>query len=149
MTELRRGVDIPEWLFDDLQDARLMFNVGDEWHINVRLTDRPSGSDNNAGCCATDYAYLNADLEFARDLERYSPAKRRRIVIHETLHIATAEIVAIVDEMSEGLGKHERRQWKRRHREAIERFIQRTSRGMTQHFAPAEEQQEEPTEPQE
>jgi hypothetical protein len=121
---------IPDWLSRQLNEACEMFGIGPEWHINIKMVDNPGGDSGNNGACRADAVYLNATLEFARDLEEGKTG--RQVVFHEVGHIALAQISLVVEYgLSALLDDSQREIYQKMYRDAEEQFLQRFTRAMT------------------
>lgn len=126
--------ELPAWLIEELQDARQLLGVGDEWHIVATVVDHPNGDENNDGMCCPDATYLNARMEFSRDLAQ--DANGRFVVLHEMLHVTHAEVDQVVDTALGGLSEGERGRMRELYEAAVERSLQRMSRAMARHIRP-------------
>lgn len=137
-----KTTDAPEWLTDMVQDARRLLGVGDDWQVSVNVVRIPGGDAANDAACTPDAVYLNADLDFAPDLQ---PSETTRaIVLHEVLHIAHAELDALASVICEGLPKSERLRMRDLYDDANERTLQRISRAMARHIRPQEGEEDAP-----
>lgn len=128
---------LPAWLVEEVQDARRLLGVGDDWHITVQVVDHPNRDENNDACCRPDVTYLNATMEFARDLVQDEHG--RFVVLHEMLHITHAEIDQVVETALAGLVEGERGRMRELYEAVVERSLQRMSRAMVRHIRPMEE----------
>lgn len=128
---------VPEWIVQAAADARDLLGVDGGWHVTVALSDCPGGDEENNGHCHIDTAYLNADIELARDLEE--GREGRRIIMHEVMHITHSEIDQIVWQILAGLPKRERKQFKEMYCAAVERLLQRVTRAMSRQITPIDD----------
>lgn len=123
--------DLPDWLNTELDDARRLFLINDAWRIGVTIEE----SDEFDGECEPDAEYLNATIKFNAELGEKDECYRRRIVRHEVLHIALAEVDQVVEDMLCSLAQGEQMALRKAYRRSVERFIQRLTRGLMYHEA--------------
>lgn len=124
---------LPGWLIEHLQAARLLFGVGDEWHIFPVLVKQTNEKEFEA---LTDYdtAYLNAVIKFDEGIK--DDYQGQQAVLHEVLHIALCELAQtfeytlklVPSEFCDVLTAI----W----RDAEERTIQRITRAMQRQIRP-------------
>lgn len=123
-------------MFDRIQEARELFGVGGvEWHVLVKLSDKPLGNDQNSGACRVDAVYLNATVEFHPDLA--DDETGRQVIYHEVLHVAHEEVDRAAGAMMDKLPRKERKILRKAYYELVERFVQRTSRSVCAGLKPA------------
>lgn len=129
--------EVPEWIIKQIQDARQLFGVGGiEWHITARLSDKPHGSDEFDGGCFIDSVYLNAEIEIKDNLE--NTERSRQTIYHEVLHVAHQEIDSVVRDLFKQAPKSSRRIYRKFYYEAVERFVQRTTRAICENLKAGE-----------
>lgn len=129
--------ELPAWLLEEVQDARRLLGVGDDWHITVKVVDHPNGDADNDGTCYVSANYLNATIEFARDMTQNEQG--RHVILHEILHVAYAEIDQVVKTGFSVLPKGERGRMKGLYEAAVERVLQRMSRAIARRVSPVDD----------
>lgn len=133
--------DVKDWMVERIQEARELFGVGGaDWHVRARLSDKPLGDAENDGSCQVDAVYLNATIELQPDMENNEAG--RAIIYHEVLHVAHEEVDRAARAMMDRLPRKERKLLRKVYYEAVERFVQRTSRSVCAGVAPKEENHE-------
>jgi hypothetical protein len=120
---------IPDWITKNVQDGRELFGVGGvEWHITVRLSDKPNGDKGCDGAVDVDAVYLNAEIELKDTLEDNEIARAE--IYHEVLHIPHQEIDHWVHQIIRELPEEQGKIYRYSYDELVERFIQRISRSV-------------------
>lgn len=119
--------EIPEHIRQYINEAQDVFGLAG-WHISVKMTDKPGGSEQNWGRCATESVYLNASIEISTDIDNEQRA--REVCYHEVIHAAHASIDRVVNRILDELPKKQRRLFSELYTDEVERFTQRTSRSI-------------------
>ncbi len=121
---------VPDWITQCIDEARGVFGVGAEWYVEVKMMDNPGGDGDNDGACRADAVYLNATLEFARDLEEGE--RGRRVIFHEVGHIALAQLNLAVGYILSGIFDESQREiFRKIYDDAEEQVLQRFTRAMS------------------
>ncbi len=95
------------------------------------MNDKPAGSDVNAASTLAFPVYYNAHLNFAPCVEVEASNIRVQYILHELLHVSLAELDEVIEEMMACLPRQIRKMLKHKYQDEVERFIQRTVRGIT------------------
>jgi hypothetical protein len=132
MPKTKNNQPIPNWLFEYIQDARLLFGInGPDWHFHSKMSDRPGGKD-IVGTTDTNATYLTAYQEYSTSLSEGPRAKET--AIHEVGHVAMVEMDVAVQVMAEHLPEELRKLLQEQYDTATERFLQRLSRSVVYYF---------------
>jgi hypothetical protein len=132
MSKTKNNQPIPNWLFEYIQDARLIFGVnGPEWSFHSKMSDRP-GEGHGDASTSTNWTYLNVRQEYATTLEEGKVSQA--VAIHEVGHAAMVEMDETIQEMAEYLPENVRSLLKEQYDSASERFLQRLSRSIVHYY---------------
>lgn len=126
MSEQQAAPAIPAWLDHELDLARQLFLVGDDWEITVQIVK----TEDFDGQCESDPEYLNATLRFRPELDEANEHYRRRVVRHEVLHIVLAEMGEVFEKVARQLSSSTSGMVREAYNDAEERAIQRITRGL-------------------
>jgi hypothetical protein len=130
-TSLDLNQGVPQVIMDLISSGRSFLGVDPAWHIYVKMNDTPAGSDENAASTIANDVYYIAHLEFASCAVSEAENIRVQYVLHELLHVSLAELDAVIDEMMALLPKKIKKVLQRKYHDEVERFIQKTVRGIT------------------
>ncbi len=89
----------PKSIYDLITRGRNVLGISDQWHIYLKMSEKPGGSDDFAACTNADPTYLNATIEFAPFVETETPKMKYQYVLHELFHVSLSEIDAVVQEI--------------------------------------------------
>lgn len=129
--------DVPDWIIKHAQAARDLHGLGGaEWHFFIEMNDRPGGHDEFDGVCSPDANYQNANIEIKRSIP--DNERGREVIYHEVAHVAHADIDQVVERIWKALPKKERKLYEALYREAVERFITRSTRALLAAIRPQE-----------
>lgn len=129
---------VPDYIFNMCQIARDVFALGGaDWHINVKMSDKPGGENSNNGFTDVDVTYKNASIEFFDGLD-HSDATLE-IVLHEMAHVAHSEIDKAFYIARDSAPESERQGLDDLYRLAVERFCQTISRTLVYNYIHAED----------
>ena len=127
--DLNKGV--PKILMDLIGSCREFLGIDPAWHIYVKMNDTPAGSAKNAACTTAYPVYFNAHLDFTPATIIEAKNIRTQYILHELLHVSLSEIDEVIEEMLALLPRKMKKVLKRKYQDEVERFIQRTVRGIT------------------
>lgn len=130
----RKETPIPTWAEEELQNARLVFGVGNDWHVYANWVTVTQAGKESDGSCKADCVYLTANIDLRNKLEqgKYS----QRVIFHEVGHVAHSEIDNVVENyiLESVLDDTQRQFFMSLYSEALERFLQRLTRGLLENF---------------
>jgi hypothetical protein len=130
-TSLDLNQGLPPIIADLINSGRIFLGLDPAWHIYIKMNDKPAGSDQNAASTLAFPVYYNAHLNFAPCVEVEASNIRVQYILHELLHVSLAELDEVIEEMIACLPRQIRKVLKHKYQDEVERFIQRTVRGIT------------------
>jgi hypothetical protein len=127
LTVVNYEQDVPEWIRLTVNKMIETFRLYD-WIIHVRMKDNPGGRDEAGGFCAPNTRYKKVWIEISRDATD-TPAWRSNVV-HEALHIVTAELKRTVDHILDMVPEASREVLTQMFMDQLEQQVEMLARGL-------------------
>lgn len=128
-------MDVPEWIINTINTARVHLGIGDEWRITVKMSDAPGSDQNALGWTYCDPTYFNAAMEVSTDIRD----DQEYAIWHEMVHIALSDFSVTAENLLPMLDECERSTRRDVLISSLERCVQRLSRALSKHEYKTEE----------